>query len=312
MQFGGIYLSAALLAVALFALARWRSEWRAARLREIIDSRLAGKITESQRERDGEDELALPYFRRVVLPALRASQERLARRMTPANFHDEWEQKLRLAGVAQSPESFFFGRLALSCTALIATLTLAFMLPRLSLDERILFPLVVAAVVFLYPSIRLNSRAQRRMAAIDRELPEVFDLLSVSVEAGLAFDGALRKVVGSLSGPARDEFSRALADIQLGIPRAEALTSLARRTKSPPLKRFAGLVAQSDRTGAAIGPALQVQARDIKAYRAAKAREKAASIPIKIIIPMVIFIFPAMFVIILGPAVISVLRTFHL
>ncbi len=306
-----VYVPAVLFALAFIALARWQSERRTAKWQRVINARLAGQLTVGAGD-DPEDDLAIPYVRRVIVPAVRRLERSIAHRITPATFHGELDEKLRMAGVKQSSESFFFGRLALSAATLLLGFVLVFLLPSLTLAERLLIPIVLALVVYLYPNVHLNTKAQKRLADIDRSLPEIFDLLSVSVEAGLAFDGALRKVVTSLEGAARDEFSRVLADMQLGIPRAESLASLARRTKSAPLRRFAGLVAQSDRTGAGIGPALKVQARDIKDYRAAKAREKAASIPIKIIIPMVVFIFPAMFVIILGPAVVSILKTFHL
>lgn len=304
-----VYVPALFLAVSLIALGRWRAERRTAKWQQIIDARLAGRL--AVEAGDPDDDLAIPYVRRVIIPAVRNLEQRLAHRITPANFHGELQEKLRMAGVKQSAESFFFGRIAGALAVLLVGLVGAFLLPSMPTGMRIIAPLILALVVFLFPGIRLNTKSQQRLAQIDRDLPEVFDLLSVSVEAGLAFDGALRKVATSLTGPARDEFSRVLADMQLGIPRTESLAALARRTKSAPLRRFAGLVGQSDRTGAGIGPTLKVQARDIKDYRAAKAREKAASIPIKIIIPMVVFIFPAMFVIILGPAVISVLKTFH-
>lgn len=305
-----VYIPALFFALGFVAINRWWAERRAARWQRIVNLRLAGKLAvESE---DPKDDLAAPYLRRVVLPALRNFRGRVAHRITPANFHGELDQKLRMAGVKQSAESFFFSRIALSLAVVLVGAVAALLLRQVPLAERVLAPVVMGLVVFLYPSIHLNTKVQKRLAEIDRQLPELFDLLSVSVEAGLAFDGALRKVVTSLDGPVKEEFSRVLADMQLGIPRAESLASLARRTRSAPLRRFAGLVAQSDRTGGGMGPALKIQARDIKAYRAAKAREKAASIPIKIIIPMVIFIFPAMFVIILGPAVLSILHTFHI
>lgn len=303
-----IYVPALLFAVGFVAIDRWRSERRTARWQRMMDVRVSGHW--AVEPEDGDD-LSAPYVKRVIIPKLDGFRRRVANRITPTNFHDDLAEKLQLAGIKQSAEVFFFTRIALSLFAFVAAGLGALMLSRLPLDERILGPLVVALVIYLYPSIHLNTKAQKRLAEIDRNLPEVFDLLSVSVEAGLAFDGAMRKVVANIDGPAREEFSRVLADMQLGIPRAEALSSLARRTRSAPLRRFAGLVTQSDRTGGGMGAALKVQARDIKEYRATRARERAASIPIKIIMPMVIFIFPAMFVIILGPALLSVISTFH-
>ncbi len=305
-----IYLSAGLVAIALVGLQRWAMERRTARWQQVMSMRLSGYMPLDSE--DATDELAAPYVQRVIIPKLSAFRTNLARRITPANFHRDMDQKLRLAGVRQTAEVYFLTRIASAVAALLVVGVGAWLLPGVTREERLLAPIVVALLVFVYPGIHLNTKVQQSLAEIDKSLPEVFDLLSVSVEAGLAFDGALRQVVANVDGPVRDEFHRVLADMQLGIPRAEALASLAKRTELQPLKRFAALVAQSDRTGSSISAALKIQAKDIKEYRASKAREKAASIPIKIIFPMVSFIFPAMFVIILGPAVISVMKLFHL
>ncbi len=304
-----LYLAALLVAIGLVFLNGWARTRRARHWRDVVNARLNGALPQVPEETD--DELAAPYFERVIRPRLRALEKGVAHRIAPANVHRDMENKLRLAGIRQSPEAYFFTRVLFAFVALIVVGLGAISMRTLPLDDRVLGPILIAGMVFLFPGIHLNTKVQQRLQEIDRSLPEVFDLLSVSVEAGLAFDGALRRVVANVKGPVRDELARVLADMQLGIPRAEALASLARRTQSAQLKRFAGLVAQSDRTGSSISAALKVQAKDIKEYRAAKAREKAASIPIKIIFPMVLFIFPAMFIVILGPAVVSVLNLMH-
>lgn len=305
-----LILAGLLAALGLVALSAWMRERRAAGWQRVVSMRLAGGL--SVPDEDVEDELEQPYAQRVLWPKLSHFRKSLARRITPAHFYAELDSKLRLANMRQSADVFFFSRLALAVVGLLVGGLVAAVSRTLALDIRLLLPVVIGGVLYLYPGVRLNTKLQQRMEEVDRGLPEVFDLLSVSVEAGLAFDGALKTVATNAEGAARDEFLRVLADMQLGIPRAEALAALADRTRSMPLKRFAGLVAQSDRSGSGIGNALRIQARDIKRYRAAKAREKAASLPIKILFPMIIFIFPAMFVIILGPAVISVMKVFHL
>lgn len=304
-----LYTAALFMAMALIAFSRWSRERRALRWREVVNTRLSGAVPAMIEELD--DDLSASYHERVIRPKIEALRAAVARRIGPAAAHRELEQKLRMAGIRQAPEMFLLTRIASSLAALGLTVAGALSMSTLPPDEKILGPVLVAGMVFIYPSIHMNTKVKLRLQEVDRSLPEVFDLLSVSVEAGLAFDGALRRVVANIEGPIKEELARVLADMQLGIPRAEALTSLARRTQSVPLKRFAGLVSQSDRTGSSISAALKVQAKDIKEYRAAKAREKAASIPIKIIFPMVLFIFPAMFIVILGPAVISVLQLFH-
>ncbi|NMP24441.1 type II secretion system F family protein [Sulfobacillus harzensis] len=304
-----LYEAAIMVAIGLIALNAWAHERRAQRWRAIVNERLSGALPDPVE--DSDDELAEPYWDRVIRPKIQAVERGFVRRLAPTHVQRDMENKLRLAGIRQSPEIYFFTRMVSSLAVLIMAAIGTMMARTLPLNERILGPVLLAGMVYVYPGIHLNTKFQQRLQEIDRSLPEVFDLLSVSVEAGLAFDAALRRVVANVSGPIKDELGRVLADMQLGIPRAEALQGLARRTQSAPLKRFAGLVAQSDRTGSSISTALKVQAKDIKEYRAAKAREKAASIPIKIIFPMVLFIFPAMFIVILGPAVISVLQLMH-
>ncbi len=302
-----LYFIIAMIGLSLVGLNLWAKQRRARRRERIIHTRFIGYTAPADYMAD---ELAEPYWTRVIEPALTKAYSRIAQGITPANFREELKNRLRLAGSGQSPEMFFFSRVVFSIVALGVSVALVLSIQMPSKLFAILVPVMVAAVVFLFPGIRLNRRAEQRRATIDSGLPEVFDLLSVSVEAGLAFDGALRKLVANSTGPIRDEFGRALGDMQVGISRVEALNALAERTHSDQLKRFAGLVTQADRTGAGIATALRIHARDIKDYRANKAREKAASIPIKILFPMVMFIFPAVFIVILGPAVVTVVKLF--
>jgi tight adherence protein C len=176
--------------------------------------------------------------------------------------------------------------------------------------QKVALPFVVAGVVYLLFGTRLTSKYQQRMGQLEDSLPEVFDILSVSIEAGLAFDGALRRLVQKTSGVVQQEFGRVLTDLQVGMTREQALRGLAERTKSAELNRFASLVAQSDKTGGGIGTALHIQGARIKEIRVAKVREKAASLPVKMMFPMVLFIFPSLFVAILGPGLLSILNIF--
>jgi len=181
-----------------------------------------------------------------------------------------------------------------------------------SLLMALLWPVALGGIAYVYWGVFLNTRSQMRLAKLEQTLPEVFDILSMSVEAGLAFDGALHKLVDYLpKGVTREEFGRVLSDVQLGMTRSEALTALADRTRSRELKRFVGLVIQSERTGGGMAGALRAQAREIKTSRAALARERAATLPVKMLFPMVLFIFPAIFMVILGSAVIEIAHVFH-
>lgn len=296
-----------LLALALVGFRLWVSDVRGARRRQMMErvgSWTAGSDSELV------DDLELPFLERVLAPWVRHTLVRLGQRLTPQAFHTELAEQLQAAGSQLGPEEYFLYRILGSGVALLVSSALALGLPTAPPLLRLLGVLMVTMVVFLFPGIHLKAQAQQRLALIERGLPEVFDLLSVSVEAGLAFDGALKKVADNVRGPAQAEFARVLSDMRLGLSRTEALKALADRTQSSQLRRFAALIAQSDRTGSGVGTALQVQARDIKEYRSTRAREKAASIPIKIIFPMVVFIFPAIFIVILGPAVLSMIKVF--
>ncbi|MCY0884293.1 MAG: type II secretion system F family protein, partial [Firmicutes bacterium] len=164
-------------------------------------------------------------------------------------------------------------------------------------------------ITYLFFGVHIRTRAQARRRELERELPEIFDLLSVSVEAGLSFEGALRRVVVRLKGVAGEEFGRVVSDLAMGSSRNEALRALAARTGSRLLLRFANLMAQSSRTGAGVGPALRALARDVKEERLARVREAAAQLPVKLLFPMIVFILPTLFAIVLGPGIYSILRS---
>lgn len=302
-----LYVDAGWVALALVGFWLWMRDREAYRRQQLIENRIRpmGSRTEVL------DELDLPYWRRVILPRWQRATRVLAARVTPKGFRAELQRQLQTAGIKLSAEEYFLYRTGLALVGVVAGIALAALNPLWAPTMRLIAPVGLGAVLYLLVGAHVNTLAQRRLHEVERSLPDVFDLLSVSVEAGLAFDGALRRVTMNMEGPIREELSKVLADMQIGLPRAAALAALADRTRSQQIKRFAALVAQSDRTGSGIGAALKTQARDIKAYRAARAREQAASIPVKIIFPMVIFIFPAIFLVILGPALLSVLSLLH-
>ena len=136
--------------------------------------------------------------------------------------------------------------------------------------------------------------------------PDTLDLLTISVSAGLSFDGALAKVVEKLHGPLSDEFRRALAEIRVGKTRREALRDIVGRTEVPALSNFIGAIVQAEQLGVPIAKVLQVQSEQLRIERRQRAEEMAAKAPIKMLFPLVGCIFPSMFIVILGPAVILI------
>ena len=162
----------------------------------------------------------------------------------------------------------------------------------------VLLPLAGAQL----PRSWLDRKVEDRRDSIRRDLPDTLDLLAISVEAGMGFEGALGIVCENFASPLADEFARTLREMELGLPRREALQNLRRRTEVPELSNFVLTLMQADALGMPVGRVLKVSAEEMRTKRQQWAREKAAKLPVKILFPLVLFIFPAIFVVLLGPA----------
>jgi tight adherence protein C len=174
----------------------------------------------------------------------------------------------------------------------------------------LLFPFMLAGVGFIVPDLALSAKARARKDQIRAELPDALDLMAVSVEAGMGFDGALSKLTEHMSGPLTDEFALTLSEIRIGESRQDALKKLSDRTSTPELSAFVRAIIQADQLGISLGRILRVQATDSRLKRQAAAEEKAMKAPIKMLFPTVFFIFPAMFIVILGPAFLNLSKIF--
>jgi tight adherence protein C len=163
----------------------------------------------------------------------------------------------------------------------------------------------------LLPGMYLNSRVRRRQTDVSAELPDALDLLSVSVEAGLGFDGAVQKLTEHMDGPLIEEFELALGEIRIGESRQEALKKMSERSASPEMASFVRAIIQADQLGISLGRILKVQAGDTRLKRQLLAEEKAMKAPIKMLFPTVAFIFPAMFLVVLGPAFLNLSKFFQ-
>ena len=152
------------------------------------------------------------------------------------------------------------------------------------------------------PKSWLDRKVEERTEAIRRDLPDTLDLMAISVEAGVGFEGALGVVCDNFSSPLADEFARTLREMELGLPRREALQNLKRRTEVPELSSFVLTLTQADALGMPVSRVLKTSADEMRSKRRQRAREKAAKLPVKILFPVVLFIFPAIFVVLLGPA----------
>lgn len=170
--------------------------------------------------------------------------------------------------------------------------------------------LVAAVVGLLGPGAIVSGRATRRRDAITRELPDMVDLLTVSIEAGLALEAALSRVSERGDGPLAVEIRRTLSEISLGRPRREALRSLSERTDAPAIGALVNSLNHADQSGMELGPVLRAQADQVRMKRRQKAEETAMKAPTKMLFPLIVFIFPSIFVVLLGPAAISFMETF--
>ena len=169
---------------------------------------------------------------------------------------------------------------------------------------------LAASIGYVLPNILLVNAGQKREKLMRNSLPDALDLLTVSVEAGLGFDAAVGRVAKNTEGPLSHEFARLLQEMQIGVGRADAMRAVAARTSLPDLKSFCLAMVQADTLGIPIGRVLRVQSAEMRTKRRQRAEEKAQQVPVRIMIPLVLFILPALFIIILGPAGIQMVETF--
>ena len=170
--------------------------------------------------------------------------------------------------------------------------------------------IALAGIGFIAPDFVVSGKARSRKDRIRAELPDALDLMAVSVEAGMGFDGAIAKLTEHMDGPLADEFALTLGEIRIGESRQDALKKLSERTNTPELASFVRSIIQADQLGISLGRILRVQATDSRLKRQAAAEEKAMKAPIKMLFPTVLFIFPAMFLVILGPAFLNLSKIF--
>lgn len=232
--------------------------------------------------------------------------ESLTRRITPASYIRRLDRMLALAG---RPASLPLGRvlaakpaLGLSGAAIGALIISAGGAPILRLVAVFLI-----LMGYFVPDLLLYSRGSERQKVIQRELPNIMDQLLISVEAGLGFEAALSRAGATGNGPVAEELVRTLQDMQVGRNRREAYLSLAERTTVPEVRSFVQAVIQADEYGIAIGRVLRVQAKSLRLRRRQRAEQQAMKLPVMVLFPLLFFIFPVLFIAILGPAVIHTL-----
>jgi tight adherence protein C len=252
-----------------------------------------------------EIELQQPIFERTLRP-LATRLSGLASRFASPKKVSRTEKRLSMAGNPGALRTVDFLGLKFVVAAIVGLITFVGFLLTGSAGFGFVGALALGGLGFMLPEIWLSRRIKRRQKEILLAVPDTLDLLTISVRAGLSFDGALTKVVEKVQGPLSEEFRRSLAEIRVGKARREALRDIVARTDVPALSNFIGAIVQAEQLGVPIAKVLMVQSEQLRIERRQRAEEAAAKAPIKMLFPLVGCIFPSMFIVILGPAVILI------
>jgi tight adherence protein C len=259
-----------------------------------------------------DQELLAPISERALLPVL-GGLTSLGRRFTPTGYTDKIRQKFIFSGngSADAVDRFLAIRVITVCFIPAAFAFSYIWNPaKLSgLTQLMVFALLSLALV-LGPDALLSRRVEARQHDLRRSLPDVLDLLTISVEAGLGFEQALDRTINAVPGPLSDEFSRMLGEVRAGASRADAMRALEQRTNVPEVRSFVLAILQADTFGVSIGRVLRAQADEMRIKRRQIAQEQAQKAPVKMLIPMVFCIFPSLFVVVIGPAIINIREAF--
>lgn len=249
-----------------------------------------------------EIELSQPFSQRVLLPMIQASAQFMTR-FTPQRTLEATRHKLDLAG---NPNNWsaaeFLGLRGLAALLLTALTFFVTMVGHVEPARRLLFLAIVAMLGYFLPSLWLGSRIRRRQDEIVKTLPDALDLLTISVEAGLPFDGAMQRVAEKWDNEISRGFQRMLTELRVGKSRRDALRDMAERMDVPDVTSFVAALIQADQLGISIAKVLRIQSEQMRIKRRQRAEEKAHQAPIKMLLPMTFLIFPTILIIILGPA----------
>lgn len=302
----------AAIALALYSVLGQAEERATVRdsLRQLDDYQV-----DNQRER----ELLNPIGTRVFAP-LTDVLTGLGKRLTPVGYVTSVRKKLVIAGKpTQSDLDRYLAVRVITIALVPAAAVLLFVMKLLNTPVTksllngkmpIVLFLFLALGLVLGPDAKLNRKVKARQDKVRTELPDILDLLTISVEAGLGFDQALDRTIAAVPGPMSEEFQRMLGEVRAGSARAVALRGLDERTDVPEVRSFVLALLQADTFGVSIGRVLRSLSDEMRVKRRQLAQEKAQKAPVKMLIPMVFCIFPALFIVVIGPAVINIYKTF--
>ena len=252
-------------------------------------------------------ELALPFKDRVIRPFFRGVSGFLLRH-TPQQSIERLRHDLLLAGSPGNLDVADFLGIKGIATLTLGGLATSVLAGMLGLGWALVCGGGVGLLGYTMPSFWLRSRINARRKEITKALPDALDLLVISVEAGLGFDAAMQKVAEKWDNHLTREFGRALSEMRVGASRREALRGIVERTDAPDVAAFISAIIQADQLGVSVGRVLHIQADQMRMKRRQRAEEQAHKAPIKMLFPMILLIFPAMYIVILGPAIPRILK----
>ncbi|MDD4766141.1 MAG: type II secretion system F family protein [Desulfotomaculaceae bacterium] len=300
-----IVIGAVFLAAFLITLAVHKTITRGQAEVEQRVTRVVGSRIPSIREQ----ELKVPLYIRAVKPVIKKYTGLLTRSM-PAEKEADLGAKIERAGISDkiAPRELFVLKYAAAAGFTFLFWLLGGAMAK-SITQTALIACAGLALGWYFPDLYLNSKGSERKREIEKGLPDVLDLLTVSVEAGLGFDSALIKVTEKSKGVLSDEFRTMLQEIKMGKSRVDALRDLSKRADVDDLSTFTGSIILADQLGISIGNVLRLQSEQMRQKHRQRSEEMAMKTPIKIIFPLVFFIFPAIFIVLLGPALIQMSDT---
>jgi tight adherence protein C len=274
---------------------------------DAVQQRLSQLVVQSQSLE--EMELEQPFFDRTFKPMIQRLSRAGSRGGERTGVIAGIDAKLQRAGYPGGLRGADWMGVKLLSAIVFAILgfLLGLLMTAGQLPLALLAALLGVAVGYLAPEFWLGRKIRARSQAIVLQLPDALDLLTISVEAGLGFDAALAKVVEKMEGPLVDEFRQALAEVRMGRARRDALRDVANRADAQPVSNFIGAIIQAEQLGVPIAKVLQIQSQQLRIQRRQRAEEAAAKAPVKMLFPMVGCIFPTIFIVILGPAIITVM-----
>ena len=274
---------------------------------DLLEARLA-QFTEGGRAPStlAEVEMSLPFFERAIRPVLDKFGGFLSRK-AQAGSQQALQEKLNLAGRPWGLTAQGFLALRLLSLLLFTCIGLAVAIVLgLEMPLWLIGPFGGGGLGYLLPESTVSRRIRKRKKGILLSLPSALDLLTISVEAGLSFDAAMTRVADKYKNPLTQEITQMLNEIRLGRPRLEALDDLSRRCKVDELSTFVQAIIQSEQLGVGVANVLRIQSEEIRRRRRQRAEEQGQKAPLKMLFPMVGCIFPTLFIVLLGPAIIEV------